>query len=190
METDDSLFRILANRLPRRNREDTLRVDDFKRPNRQRFEQQFGALGAAYYAVLELHRRALAEPLPGKIQDPLQACAWAKHALGQLEHEELWCLMLSRAGRLICARRLAQGGAASLSVSARDVLRAALRDNAHGVILLHNHPGGDAAPSEHDQWFTTAIHAACNVAGLTLLDHIIVAEQTYTSMRQTGVLRG
>jgi DNA repair protein RadC len=98
--------------------------------------------------------------------------------------------MLSRSGRMIRARRLAQGGSASLSISARDVLCAALRDNAHGVILLHNHPGGDAIPSEHDQWFTTAIQAACNIAGLTLLDHIIVADQAYRSLRQMGVLRG
>jgi DNA repair protein RadC len=162
-------------------------LQDFKHRNAATLERHFGAtLGLAYGALFELERRARAVPPPPKFESAANVYAWAKDRLGPLEHEELWSLSLTRAGRLLSAQRLAQGGSASLSIPTRDILRVALRDGAHGLLLVHNHPSGEVIPSEEDRWFTTSVQAAANVVGLSLLDHVVVSSEGYWSMRESG----
>ena len=67
-------------------------------------------------------------------------------------------------------------------------MRFALADNAMFVYLAHNHPSGLALPSEADCQATAAVGAGLRAVGIRLLDHIIVAENDYTSMAASGLL--
>nr|WP_313120027.1 JAB domain-containing protein [Proteiniclasticum ruminis] len=68
----------------------------------------------------------------------------------------------------------------------REVFKAAVLSNAASIILFHNHPSGDPAPSSEDQTATERIRDCGRLMGIDLLDHIIIGENTYYSMREKG----
>ena len=73
-------------------------------------------------------------------------------------------------------------------LSAREIFRQALACNAAAVILLHNHPSGDPAPSREDIRLTKRLKEAADIMEIPLLDHIIIGDNTYISLREKGVL--
>ncbi len=146
--------------------------------------------GLRMTAALELARRATRprERTATRFVSAAAVHAWALPRLRDLEHEELWCLSLSRAHQLVSARRLGQGGGAGLSVERRDIFRVALREGAHAILLLHNHPSGDPEPSEQDHFFTRTVEAAGRIVGVPLLDHVVVAGEGYVSLLERGII--
>jgi DNA repair protein RadC len=113
---------------------------------------------------------------------------WARPRLAGLDHEEVWLLGLDGRNGLRSARRVAQGGLHACALTARDVLRPALRDAASAIVLVHNHPSGDAGPSPEDVEMTRALAAACGVVGVPLLDHVVVARDGASSLLELGVI--
>jgi DNA repair protein RadC len=105
-----------------------------------------------------------------------------------LDHEELWLLALDGRSGLRAARRVAQGGLSGLHVPVADPLRVALREGARAAVLVHNHPSGDAEPSEADLAFTKRVVAAAEIVGVPLVDHVIVARSGHVSMLERGWL--
>lgn len=97
---------------------------------------------------------------------------------------------LSRAHveRVLGCRKLGQGGANSAEVPVRRMVQEALSLNASGVVLAHNHPSGIALPSKEDVELTLRLRDALELMSLTLLDHIVVAEDDFVSMRDSGFL--
>lgn len=150
-----------------------------------------GAKGARIAAAVELGRRAVfaasldASP---KLPDRAAVEAWARPRLATLDHEELWALVLDGRHGLRAARRVASGGVHGLHVGVRDVLRTALREAASALVLVHNHPSGDPAPSDEDVAFTQAVADGATVVGTPLLDHVIVARRRASSMLEMGLL--
>jgi DNA repair protein RadC len=61
-------------------------------------------------------------------------------------------------------------------------------DAASAIVLVHNHPSGDPTPSADDVQMTRAVAAACDVVGLSLLDHVVVARSGAASLRDHGAL--
>ncbi len=100
----------------------------------------------------------------------------------------MWLFSLDGQNGLKAARRIAQGGQHGCALATRDVLGPALRDAASAILMLHNHPSGDPRPSAEDVSMTRALAAACQVVGLTLLDHVIVARGGASSLYQEGAL--
>jgi DNA repair protein RadC len=142
-------------------------------------------------AALELGRRAAL--LRGRARAPVHTsadvAAWAHPRIGLLEHEEMWVVALDGRNGIRGSRRVAQGGLHHCAVSARDVLRAALAEAATSMVLVHNHPGGNATPSGADIAATRALAEAGAVVGLPLVDHLIVTPSgAYTSMLDLGIL--
>ncbi len=117
-----------------------------------------------------------------------QVAAWARPRLGALEHEELWLLAVDGRQGARAARKIAAGGIHGLHVSARDVLRAALREAASAFLVVHNHPSGDPTPSAADLDFTARLARAGHAVGMPLLDHVIVAREGATSLLAQGLL--
>lgn len=113
---------------------------------------------------------------------------WAIPRLAPLEHEEVWLLCLDARNGLKSRLRIAQGGQHGCALSPRDVLRPAIRDSASGIVLVHNHPSGDATPSAEDLAMTEQVALAADLVGIPLVDHVVVARGGARSIRQLGVL--
>ena len=149
------------------------------------------AKAARVAAGVELGRRALLRSLSDerRVFAGFDAVAeWARPRLASLEHEEVWLLALDGRNGLKSARRVAQGGLHGCALTARDVLRPALRDAATAIVLVHNHPSGDPAPSSEDVSMTRALAVACEVVGVPLLDHVVVARDGACSLLELGAL--
>lgn len=143
-------------------------------------------------AAFELGKRAAIRALSEErrpVASIDDVVAWARPRLAGLEHEEVWLLLLDGRNGLVAARRVAQGGLHGCALTPRDILRPALRDGASAVILLHNHPSGDPSPSVEDVCMTRAVSAACDVVGIQLLDHVVVARGGSASLRDLGVCK-
>ena len=102
-------------------------------------------------------------------------------------HEVVYELCLDRKGKLLACKRL-HDGAASAALDIRKVVENAILTSASTVILAHNHPSGIALPSDDDCAATTHAAQALQTIGVALADHIIVADDDFVSMAQSGYL--
>ena len=107
--------------------------------------------------------------------------------IGQTE-EVVRLACLDAGGKVISNQILHRGSANAAEVNMRKIVNIALRNNAMGVILAHNHPGGLPLPSEEDVATTKSIRDALMPMGILLMDHIIVAGQDYVSMARSGII--
>lgn len=138
----------------------------------------------------ELVRRWLDEELrrecvlnaPDAVRDCLRI-----HFAGR-EHESFVAMFLDSQHRLIATNELFRGTLTQTSVYPREVVKAALRENAAAVIFSHNHPSGVAEPSQSDQQLTTALKNALSMVDVRVLDHFIVAGTSITSFAERGLL--
>jgi DNA repair protein RadC len=149
------------------------------------------AKAARVTAALELGRRALVGALqsrPTTLASFDDVVAWARPRFAGLDHEEVWLLGLDGKNHLKAARRIAQGGQHGCALTMRDVLGPALRDAVSAIVLVHNHPSGDPSPSAEDVGMTRALASACDIIGLPLLDHVIVARGGASSLAEAGAL--
>ena len=108
--------------------------------------------------------------------------------ISDLDHEEFWVVYLNRANRIIDAQNLSKGGIAGTVIDIRLILRKALEVLASGIIIGHNHPSGNKRPSESDKQITGKLKTASGQMDIKLLDHIIVADNSYFSFADEGLL--
>jgi DNA repair protein RadC len=95
---------------------------------------------------------------------------------------------LDASGKVISNQILYRGSVNAAEVNIRKIVNIALRNNAMGVILAHNHPGGLPLPSQEDVATTKSLRDALMPMGILLMDHIIVADREFVSMARSGVL--
>ena len=96
--------------------------------------------------------------------------------------------MLDGRHRVLREEIVSQGTLTASLVHPREVFRAALRESAAALILVHNHPSGDPAPSREDRDVTERLTRAGELLGVQVLDHVIVAEAGFYSFREDGGL--
>ena len=101
--------------------------------------------------------------------------------LQTLDHEESWVLFLTADNRLLCKEMITKGTLTSTLLDARTILRRALLNNAAAIILTHNHPSGNPAPSNSDIKMTSDIKETCHLMSITLIDHLIISTDSYFS---------
>ena len=104
-------------------------------------------------------------------------------------NEVIYQLCLDRKGKLLARKRLSEGGSAAAELNIRRLVENALLSSASAVILSHNHPSGIALPSREDYATTQQAQDALRTIGVELLDHILVAEDDYVSLADSGILR-
>jgi len=145
------------------------------------------ARAAALAAAFELGRRgAWSPPRRGeRLLEPSRV-AELMRPLAHADRECFHVVLLDVRGRLIRAERVAEGSLTQCPVSPRDALRPAVREGAHGVIFVHNHPSGDPSPSAEDADLTERLRAAAELVGLMARDHVIVASSGYFSFVEAG----
>lgn len=103
--------------------------------------------------------------------------------------EVVYQLCMDRKGKLLACPKLSEGGISSSEISIHRLVENAMKHSASTVVLAHNHPSGIALPSDADYAATDRAREALDLIGVLLLDHIIVADNDYVSMWESGVLR-
>lgn len=121
-----------------------------------------------------------------KIKEPQDVYALCRR-LTSRRREHLLALMLDAQTALIAAETIAIGSLNVARATPRDVLAPALRRDAAGIILVHNHPSGVAEPSQDDVMFTRSLNRACALVGVPLWDHVVLARDGHVSMRARGL---
>ena len=103
--------------------------------------------------------------------------------------EELFCMYCINAkGQIIAFHEVSHGDLCSSTTHPREVFKRALLNNAGSVIFVHNHPSGDPTPSEVDIETTKRLSKAGEILGVPVLDHIILGDENYISMRASGLI--
>ncbi len=104
------------------------------------------------------------------------------------EQEELYVLMMDGKNRLLHCIPLFKGTVNASLVSPREIFIEAMRHQAVSIALLHNHPSGDSSPSREDVLITRRIRDTGELVGIPLLDHLIIGDTNYVSMKERGIL--
>ncbi|MCR5202371.1 MAG: DNA repair protein RadC [Lachnospiraceae bacterium] len=104
------------------------------------------------------------------------------------ETEELLVLLLNARNVLIKELWLAKGSFNSCVASAKEVYYYAIKHKASGIIIAHNHPTGDPTPSDSDIYVTNKFVDTGELVNITLLDHIIIGENVYFSMKEHNLI--
>lgn len=114
----------------------------------------------------------------------------ARYYMEDLRHQKqefMKLLLLNTRSRLIGESNISKGTVNATIISPRELFVEALQKNAVSIILLHNHPSGDPAPSREDILLTRRVYEAGRMIGVELLDHIVIGNNCYCSMREEGI---
>jgi DNA repair protein RadC len=155
------------------------------------FSRELG-LGPAKFAQLqavqEMGRRHMAERLRNKsaLENPQAVRDYLKALLRHEQHEVFGCLFLDSRHQVLTFEALFHGSIDNTSVHPRQVVKRALANNAAAVILCHNHPSGNATPSQADRRLTKRLQEALLLVDVRVLDHFIVGDGDPLSMAEYG----
>jgi DNA repair protein RadC len=141
-------------------------------------------------AAVELGRRTLltaARERPRFLQ-PRDAAAYLLPRYGAFPVERFGVALVDTRSRLLATRLLSVGSLDTSVGNPREVFREALLAGAGGVVVFHNHPSGDATPSRDDIALTLRLRRAGVLVGIDLIDHVILADTQFCSLREAGVL--
>ena len=108
--------------------------------------------------------------------------------LADLDHEQFYVLLLNRSNIVIDAIRISQGGVAGTVADAKLIFKSAIDKLASSIIIAHNHPSGNLNPSQADIQLTKSIKQAGVFLEISILDHIIIAGESYFSFADDGIL--
>jgi DNA repair protein RadC len=145
------------------------------------------ARAAQIVAALELGRRTLAHA-PGarpQIRNSADAAAYLMPRYGARGVEQLGILLLDAKHRVMRAAVLAVGTLNASIVEPRDVFREAAIGGATAIVIFHNHPSGDPTPSLDDVAATRRLVAAGSLIGIDVVDHLILGDARYCSIKET-----
>jgi DNA repair protein RadC len=149
-----------------------------------------GAVKAAQLtAAFELGRRLLADWPAGRwtIRSARDVADRLVLQMGRLEREELRVVLLNTKNVVLRVATIYQGNVSSSLVRIGELFRDAVRLNAAGLILVHNHPSGDPTPSPDDLHLTAESLAAGRLLDIDVLDHLVVGHDAWVSLRDRGV---
>lgn len=140
-------------------------------------------------AIAELVKRisSINSNIIKKFNNALDVANFYMERLRHLEQENLFVLYLDAKCKLIKEVHLTKGTINHSLISPREIFVEALKSNALNFILIHNHPSGDCTPSKDDIYATEKINKSSKLLGLNFLDHIIIGDRKYTSMKENGL---
>ena len=140
-------------------------------------------------AALELGRRLLADWPAGRwsVRAPRDLAERLLLQMGRLEREELRVVLLNTKNVVLGVQTVYVGNVSTALVRVGELFRDAIRRHASGLILVHNHPSGDPTPSPDDLHLTAETIAAGRLLDVAVLDHLIIGQDAYVSLRDRGV---
>ncbi len=143
---------------------------------------------AALRAAVELGRRLAVRRLQAgaAIRSPVDIHRHFHPSLRFLPHERFLVVLLDGRHRVLGQELVSQGTLTASLVHPREVFRPALREAAAALVLVHNHPSGDPTPSREDREVTVRLVRAGEILGVPVIDHVVVAERGFCSLREEG----
>lgn len=147
------------------------------------------AKAARLAAAFELGRRSVTDWPAGRwtIRSPRDVADRLQVEMGRLEREELRVLSLNAKNAVLRLSTCYAGNVSASLVRVGELFRDAVRLDASGVILVHNHPSGDPTPSPDDLHLTAEAVAAGRLLDIDVLDHVVVGHDAWLSLRDRGI---
>ena len=148
------------------------------------------AKAATILAAIELGKRVLQSRPADRtiVDDPAVAAAALSHDLMWQSQEHFAVLLLDIKHRMLGTQLISMGTATETIAHPRDIFKAAIRHGAVRVIVAHNHPSGSLEPSREDIALTQQLLSGGRVLGIPVLDHLILGNGNFASLRQTTAL--
>lgn len=145
------------------------------------------AKASALVAAVELGRRVAAEvPRRSEVNGPEDVARVLTEDMRYLDREYFKIVLLNTKNRVLGIEVVSVGGLNSSVVHPREIFKVCVRRSAAAVILAHNHPSGDPTPSREDIEVTERIVSAGALMGIDVLDHLIIGDNCYVSLREQG----
>ena len=141
-------------------------------------------------AGIELGRRLTRAGLQDTpaIRSPRDAADLVSDELKYLQKEHFVVLFLNTKNRVIGKETLSIGSLNASIVHPREVFRSAIQKSSASIICAHNHPSGDPTPSPEDIEVTRRLAESGKLVGIELLDHLIIADQSFVSLKELGYM--
>ena len=148
------------------------------------------ARGAQVLAAVELGRRSVAPAARQRAQmtSPRAVAEYLMPQYGNRRVEQFGVLLLDTKHRVLRTTVLSIGTLDASIVHPREIFREAVAAGAAAIVLFHNHPSGDPAPSREDRELTERLVSAGVLMGIDVIDHVILGDATYFSFREKGTL--
>ncbi|HVB39150.1 MAG TPA: DNA repair protein RadC [Vicinamibacterales bacterium] len=148
------------------------------------------ARAAQVLAAVELGRRTLVRAGVARLQItcPRDAAVYLMPQFGARAVEHFGVVLLDTKHRVLRTTVVSVGTLDASLVHPREVFREAVAGSAAGLLLFHNHPSGDPAPSTDDEELTRRLVMAGRLLGIDVIDHLILADTRYCSFQETGRL--
>jgi DNA repair protein RadC len=140
-------------------------------------------------AAIELGRRLTLESPEERasINSPADAAALVQYEMSVLEQEHLRVILLDRRNRVLETVEVYKGSVNSSQVRVGELFKEAVRKNASALIVIHNHPSGDPTPSPDDVAVTRAIVQAGKLLDVEVLDHLVIGQGRWVSLKERGL---
>lgn len=149
-----------------------------------------GASAATFFALLrdvDRYYKTHQETNPQFMNQKKDYGDFLRDVLAHQRNEKVYMMCLDAKKKMISCREVGEGCTNYASVPIRRIVETALAENAVMVVLAHNHPSGFAIPSDEDIYTTHRLAAALSTVEIILVDHIVVADGDYISMRESGI---
>ena len=147
------------------------------------------AKAAQVAAALELGRRLLSlqpQERP-QVRSPRDVANLLHAEMALLDQEHLRVVLLNTRNQVVAIPQVYRGNVSASVVRVAEVFREAVRHNCPAIIVVHNHPSGDPTPSQEDAHITRQMVAAGKLLDIEVLDHLIIAQRGFVSLRERGL---
>jgi DNA repair protein RadC len=122
------------------------------------------------------------------IRSPEDVAELMMEELRYLQKEHFVCLFLNTKNHVLAQETLSMGSLNASIVHPREVFRAAIKRSSASIVCVHNHPSGDPTPSPEDIQLTHRLSEAGAIVGIEILDHIIIGDQKFISLKEQGYM--
>jgi DNA repair protein RadC len=141
-------------------------------------------------AGIELGRRMARSTMDETvtIRSPKDVAALLMEEMRYLQKEHFVCLFLNTKNHVIGQETLSMGSLNASIVHPREVFRAAIKRSSASIVCAHNHPSGDPTPSQEDIQITERLIQAGEIVGIDVLDHIVIGDQKFVSLKELGLM--
>lgn len=148
------------------------------------------AKAAQLIAAIELGKRAGSEQATTRVSlsTPEKVAVMLMPKMRYLENEHFKALIVNNKNQLIKSVDIAMGGLSAAIIHPRELYKTAIRANGAGLIVAHNHPSGDVAPSREDILLTRRLAEAGRILGIDFIDHIIIGDGCWLSLKEQGLI--